>query len=89
MASFAQAKLRGIKPSAKNVVEKYKEVYTVLTGGCKNSADLREALETFVSTGTVEYLNMIDGALYWERLELNITMGAGGSKAHVGSQGAI
>ena len=51
MASIAQSKLKNVKSTAKNVVEKYREVFSSLLDECKEGNDLRAALEVFVNAG--------------------------------------
>ena len=55
MASVVQGKLKKLKPSAKNVVEKYKEVLDHALRDLKKPEDLRAGLETFVSAGKKSY----------------------------------
>ena len=51
MAAVVQGKLRKIKLSAKNVADKYKEVFDQTLQEIKKPADLRAGLEAFVSAG--------------------------------------
>lgn len=55
MASAVQAKLKKIKPSAKNVVEKYKEVLDQVLKESKTPTDLRAGMETFLGAGTIGF----------------------------------
>ena len=49
MASFVQSHLQKIKPSAKNVIEKYKEVFEQAQKELKTPEQLRQGLETFLA----------------------------------------
>ena len=49
MASFIQSHLQKIKPSAKNVIEKYKEVFEQAQKELKTPEQLRQGLETFLA----------------------------------------
>lgn len=51
MALFVQGKLKKVKPSAKNVVEKYKEVLDQTLRECRQPAELRAGLEAFLAAG--------------------------------------
>ena len=51
MALFVQGKLKKVKPSAKNVVEKYKEVLDQTLRECRQPAELRAGLEAFLTAG--------------------------------------
>ena len=49
MASFVQTRLQKIKPSAKNVIEKYKEVFEQAQKELKTPEQLQQGLETFLA----------------------------------------
>ena len=49
MASFVQSHLQKIKPSAKNVIEKYKEVFEQAQKELKTPEQFRQGLETFLT----------------------------------------
>lgn len=49
MASFVQSRLQKIKPSAKNVIEKYKEVLEQALKELKTPDELKQGLETFLA----------------------------------------
>lgn len=49
MASFVQSRLGKIKPSAKNVIEKYKEVFEQALKELKTPEELKQGLETFLA----------------------------------------
>ena len=51
MALFVQGKLKKVKPSAKNVVEKYKEVLDQTLRECRQPEELRAGLEAFLTAG--------------------------------------
>ena len=51
MASFVQTHLQKIKPSAKNVIDKYKEVFEQAQKELKTPEQLRQGLETFLAAG--------------------------------------
>ncbi len=49
MAAIAQSKLKNVKATSKNVVQKYKDVLSSLLDECKGKKDLVSALEIFIS----------------------------------------
>ena len=51
MALFVQGKLKKVKPSAKNAVDKYKEVLDQTLRDLRQPAELRDGLETFLTAG--------------------------------------
>ena len=51
MASFVQGKLKKVKPTSKNVTEKYKEVLEQTLKEVKKPDDLKIGLETFIGAG--------------------------------------
>ncbi len=51
MAAIAQSKLKNVKSSNKNVVQKYKDVLSSLLDECKEDQDLVAALEVFINAG--------------------------------------
>ena len=55
-SALVQSKLKKIKPSAKNVIEKYKEVFEQALNELKTPEDLREGIETFL--GASERMNI-------------------------------
>ena len=48
MASLVQSQLKKIKPSAKNVIDKYKEVLEQALKELKTTEELKEGIETFL-----------------------------------------
>ena len=54
MALFVQGKLKKVKPSAKNAVDKYKEVLDQTLKECRQPAELRDGLETFLTAGKAD-----------------------------------
>ena len=55
MASFVQTRLQKIKPSAKNVIEKYKEVFEQAQKELKTPEQLQQGLETFLAASKIPY----------------------------------
>ena len=51
MASIVQEKLKKVKPSAKNVVEKYKDVFDQVVRELKHPDEQRQGLEAFIGAG--------------------------------------
>jgi hypothetical protein len=56
MASFIQSRLQKIKPSAKNVIEKYKETFEQAQKELKTPEQLRQGLETFLTASKINFL---------------------------------
>ena len=55
MASFVQTRLQKIKPSAKNVIEKYKEIFEQAQKELKTPEQLQQGLETFLAASKISY----------------------------------
>lgn len=51
MASIVQAKVKKVKPSARNAVEKYKEILDQTLKELTEPQDLREGLQAFITAG--------------------------------------
>ena len=51
MAGVVQAKLRRLKPTAKNVVDKFKEVLDQCLQELKDASALEDGLEAFIGAG--------------------------------------
>ena len=49
MASYVQSQLQKVKPTAKNVIEKYKEVFEQAMKELKDPEEVRQGLEAFLA----------------------------------------